>query len=31
MSNRNVTAAFITYCIALVISWFIWGHTTNHI
>ena len=31
MSNKNITATFITYCIALVISWFIWGHTTDHI
>ena len=28
---RVPPAAFIIYCITLVISWFIWGHTTNHI
>lgn len=31
MPNKNVTAAFITYCIALLIAWVIWGHTTDHI
>lgn len=30
-SSKNVRAAFITYCVALIILWFIWGHTTNHI
>ena len=31
MSEKNTSAIFITYFIALTISWFIWGHTTEHI
>lgn len=31
MPNKNATAAFITYCIALIIAWFFAGHTTQHI
>jgi len=29
--NKNSMAVFITYSIALFISWCIWGNTTNHI
>ncbi|MBA7623981.1 hypothetical protein ES703_31385 [subsurface metagenome] len=31
MLNKNAMALFITYCIVLIISWFVWGHTTAHI